>query len=209
MQYKGTFPEVLERGPSSLVEESFMNLGAEMKMLRQRLDELARTEDGEFTKRYALRRPPLPPGLYWRLRAIAGRTVRRMEQMGILRPDPWPASLKHSPASARAKPFLIWAVGTERDTLREACSGFAEMQHSLPGFAPVLVTDVADFAFFSRLGWLVEYLPPIPGGGEPYENRKTRLLARLYRGAPVVPVSAGLKSGSGAEALRQYLLQSS
>lgn len=185
-----------------------MNLAAEMERLRQHLDDLAQIEDGSFTTRYALRRPPLPPGVYWQLRALAGRTLRRMEQMGILRPDPWPAALKHSSAKARAKPYLIWAVGTEREILREACSGFAEVQDLLPGFAPVLVTDVADFAFFSRLGWLIEYLPQLSGGGEPYENRKTRLLAHLYRGAPVVPASAGMKSGPGAEELRQCLLNS-
>jgi hypothetical protein len=67
------------------------------------------------------------------------------------------------------------------------------------------VTDVADFAFFSRLGWLVEYLPELSGQGEPYDERKARLLARLYRGAPAVPVRAGLESGSLAEELRRCL----
>jgi hypothetical protein len=186
-----------------------MDLAAEMERLRQHLDDLAQVDDDSFTTRYTLRRPPLPPGVYWQLRALAGLTLRRMEQVGILRPDPWPASLKHSPASARAKPFLIWAVGTERETLRDACSGFADVQDSLPGFAPVLVTDVADFAFFSRLGWLIEYLPRLPGGGEPYENRKTRLVARLYHGAPVVPASAGLEAKSRGDELRHCLLNSS
>jgi hypothetical protein len=103
---------------------------------------------------------------------------------------------------------LIWAVGTDRNTLREACSGFCELQGSLRGFAPVLITDVADFAFFSRLGWLVEYLPDLSGQGEPYEERKARLLARLYRGAPVLPVGAGLQSGSRAEEIRQWITRS-
>ena len=183
-----------------------MSLRAEMETLRQRLDDLARAEDDSFTTRYALRRPPLPPGLYWQLRALAGRVLRRLEAMGILRPDPWPASLRQAATRPGAKPFLIWAIGTERDTLRKACSGFSRLQGSLPGFAPVLVTDVADFAFFSRLGWLIEYLPRLSGQGEPYEERKARLLARLYSGAPVVPVRAGLESGSQAEELRRCLL---
>lgn len=208
MQYKGSPTEVLKKASAYFIGDKLMDLAAEMERLRQHLDDLAQVDDDAFTTRYTLRRPPLPPGVYWQLRALAGRTLRRMEQMGILRPDPWPASLKHSPARARAKPFLIWAVGTERDTLREACSGFAEVQDSVPGFAPVLVTDVADFAFFSRLGWLVEYVPQLPGGGEPYENRKIRLLARLYPVAPVVPASAGMRSGSGAEELRQCLFNS-
>lgn len=182
-----------------------MSLRAEMETLRQHVDDLARAEDDSFTTRYALRRPPLPPGLYWQLRAFAGRTLRRLEKMGILRPDPWPASLRQAATSARAKPFLIWAVGTERGTLREACGGFSRLQGSLPGFVPVLVTDVADFAFFSRLGWLVEYLPRLTGEGEPYEERKARLLARLYHGAPVVPAHAGLENGARAEELRRWL----
>ena len=88
--------------------------------------------------------------------------------------------------------MLIWAVGADPETLREACTGLSEQWDSLPGFAPVLITDVADFAFFSRLGWLVEYLPRLTGQGVAYEERKLKYIARLYRGAPVLPVSAGL-----------------
>ena len=181
------------------------SLETERDALRRYLDDLARAADDQLTTRYALRRPPLPPGLYWQLRWAAGRIVRWLEAMRILRPDPWPASLRQAATSAGATPLLIWAVGTDRDTLREACAGFARMQESFPGFAPVLVTDVADFAFFSRLGWLVEYLPELSGQGEPYDERKARLLARLYRGAPAVPVRAGLESGSLAEELRRCL----
>ena len=89
--------------------------------------------------------------------------------------------------------MIIWAVGTDHETLREACTNLQERWDSFPGYAPVLVTDIADFAFFSRLGWLVEYLPRIAGQGEPYEERKLKYLARLYRGAPILPVSAGLE----------------
>lgn len=102
--------------------------------------------------------------------------------------------------------MLIWAVGTDRDTLREACAGFSMLQKSLKGMAPVLVTDVADFAFFSRLGWLVEYVPEISGQGEPYKEAKTRFLARLYHGAPVFPADVGLAGKSGAEELQRWLL---
>jgi hypothetical protein len=104
--------------------------------------------------------------------------------------------------------LLIWAVGTDRDTLREACGGFSKLHDSLPGFAPVLVTDVADFAFFSRLGWLVEYLPRLAGEGGPYEERKARFLARLYRGAPTLPVDAGLEVGSRLEEICQWVVRS-
>jgi hypothetical protein len=186
-------------------KDTHMSLRAEMEALRGHLDDLARTADDSLTKRYTLRRPPLPPGLYWQLRWLAGRILRGLEALHILRPDPWPVSLKQAATSAGARPLLIWAVGTDRGMLREACGGFSRMQDSLPGFALVLVTDVADFAFFSRLGWLVEYLPELAGQGEAYEDRKARLLARLYRGAPVLPVRAGLESGSRAEEIRRWV----
>ena len=161
-----------------------MSLKEEFEALQRHLDELARNTDDELMDRYNLRWPRLPPGLYWQLRWLASSVLRGLELMGILRPDPWPVSLKHAGTNARAKPVLIWAVGTERDTLREACTGLSRRWDSLPGFAPVLVTDVADFTFFSRLGWLVEYLPRLTGEGERYDERKARFLARLYRGAP-------------------------
>jgi hypothetical protein len=60
----------------------------------------------------------------------------------------------------------------------------------------VLVTDVADFAFFSRLGWLVEYLPKLSGEGQAYELRKARFIAKLYRDAPALPVNEVLGNHS-------------
>lgn len=158
--------------------------------LRRKLDELARDADDDLYARYTLPRPPLPKGFYWRLRWLAARALHGLERLRVLPSYPWPPALRHAPGSRRTKPFLIWAVGTDRETLRRACEGFAK--RPVEGFAPVLVTDVADFAFFSRLGWLVEYVPRLAGDGEPYERRKARFLARLYRGAPVLPVTAGL-----------------
>jgi hypothetical protein len=90
---------------------------------------------------------------------------------------------------------VIWALDTDRETLRAACRGFETLHQALPDFTPVLVTNVADFAFFSRLGWLVEYVPTLspPAGG--YAERKRRYLAWRYRDAAALPVSAGLKEG--------------
>jgi hypothetical protein len=173
----------------------YLSLSEEIEALRRHLNDLAHTADDELTMRYALRQSPRPPGLYWQVRWFVGRIVRWLEAMRILRPNPWPASLRQAATSVEAKPLLIWAVGTDRDTLRAACGGFARLLESPPGFAPVLITDVADFAFFSRLGWLVEYLPELSGEGEPYRERKARFLARLYCDAPVLPVRAGLERG--------------
>lgn len=169
-----------------------MRTGNDIDVLRQHLEELGESDDNDLG-RYELSRPSKPPGLYWQLRWFAGRILRWLESKGLKQPDRWPAGLKQH-GSGRAKPLLIWAVGVDRETLRTACNRFTDLEAGSSGFAPVLVTDVADFAFFSRLGWLVEYLPTLPGEGQPYEMRKARFLARLYRGAPALPVSAVLES---------------
>ncbi len=176
--------------------------------LRRRWDQLASEPDCDFTARYELKRPPVPPGLYWKLRWLAGRILRELQSRRLLPAHPWPVALKSSRAKARAKPLLIWAVGTDRDSLRTSCEKLRGAFEALTEFAPVLVTDVADFGFFSRLGWLVEYLPRVAGEGVPYEERKLRLLARLYRGAPILPVSVGSEEVS-APAIRRWAAASS
>jgi hypothetical protein len=184
-----------------------MSLRLETDSLRSHLNELAcsREDDAALSARYTLRRSPRPVGLYWQLRWLAGQLLRSLKEMRILRPDPWPPGLRQAATSHEAKPLLIWALGTDRDTLREACTGFLNLQELIAGYAPVLVTDVADFSFFSRLGWLVEYLPRLIGDGEAYEHRKLRFLARLYRDAPVLPVRAGLAVRDQANDIRRCL----
>ena len=164
-------------------------LAEEVASLRRYLDVLAREEDDDLA-RYQLRKSPRPPGLYWQLRWIVGCVLRWLESMYIKDPDPFPPGLKTTRGNAKAKPLLIWALGADRKTLRNACSRFAEMDYASAGFAPVLVTDVADFVFFSRLGWLIEYVPTLSGEGPAYGERKARFLARLYRDAPALPASA-------------------
>lgn len=184
-----------------------MSLKDEIDTLRQHLDRLASETDDALHERFELKRPPMPPGLYWRLRWLAGSILRWLEEKGLWRRDRWPASLKNPGANAAAKPMLIWALGIDRDTLRAACDGISRLQGSLPGFAPVLITDVADFAFFSRLGWLVEYVPRLSGEGESYDERKAKFLARLYHGAAAVPLSIGLESDRWTDDVRRHILR--
>jgi hypothetical protein len=186
-------------------ESMTVSLNEEIQTLQRRLDELARDPDEGLTSRYSLRWPPVPPGLYWQLRWLASTVLRALESMRLLRPDPWPVSLKRGEIKSGAKPVLIWAIGAGRETLREACTGLSRQLDPVPGFAPVLITDVADFAFFSRLGWLVEFVPRLSGEGERYDERKMRFLARLYRGAAVLPVHIGLESDWQAEDFRRHL----
>jgi hypothetical protein len=115
---------------------------------------------------------------------------------------PWLPTLKQVPSAADAKALLIWASEVGGITeLRQACQGFSRRLEGNFSLAPVLVTHVADFAYFSRLGWLVEYLPELSGEGRSYEERKRRYLAWRYRDALIVPLSAGLASETEWSAL--------
>lgn len=169
-----------------------MKLSEKIDELRCELAKLAREAETDLVRRYALRNPPPRRlSMYRRTRMLVGKILRKL---GFL-VEPWLPSLRHFKGSVGARPFIIWALETDRDTLREACKGFEKLLSSSPGWVPILVTDVADFAFFSRLGWLVEYVPEISATAGGYAERKKRYLAWRYRDAPAVPISAGLVDG--------------
>lgn len=168
-------------------------IAEEAAELRQRLDRLAAVPSDERLASYEMQRPPRPRGLYWQLRWLVGGLLRRLESAGILPSNPWPAGLQHTDRKKGAKSVLIWGVGASRDDLRDACDALARFFEKRTDLAPVLVTDVADFAYFSRLGWFVEYVPQIAGKGESFETRKLKLLAQLYRGTLILPLRAGLQ----------------
>lgn len=173
-----------------------MNLDTETEYLRNDLKRLSGRAEARLARRYG-RLPPLERvSAYRRLRKCIGRILRRV---GLLPPsplEPWLPGLKHVDRRIDGTPLVIWALGMDRDTLRTACRGFEKLQATLPDYVPVLVTDVADFAFFSRLGWLVEYLPPLSAPAGAYAERKRRYLAWRYRDAPALPATAGLEETS-------------
>ena len=154
--------------------------------------------DTDIKQRYALHFPPKKPSLYQRLRASAGRLLRWLGLMKPLpprpppKPEPWLTELKHVDYGNGGKPLLIWAMNIETEGLRSACERIRNLQTRSPGWAPVLVTDVADFAFFSRLNWLVEYVPSLSAPAGNYSERKLRYLAWRYRELPALPVTADL-----------------
>jgi hypothetical protein len=163
----------------------------EQKSLRAHLDSLASQADESLPRRYALK--PLPteqPSLYRRARRAVGRLLRRLGLRADVPLEPWLAGLSHMPAPADAQPLLIWAIGCDAETLHSACRELERRLRGSTHFSPVLVTDVADFTFFSRLGWLVEYVPTLDVPGGDYAYRKQRYLAWRYRGAPALPVRA-------------------
>lgn len=170
-----------------------MTIDPETKNLRAQLEKLACDAEIDLIQKYALRIPlPQRLNLYRRARRFAGSILR---PLGFLI-EPWSPRLRHLECSDGAKTVLIWALGTDRETLRTACSGFATYLRERPDRIPVLVTDVADFAFFSRLGWLVEYVPVLTAPAGAYAERKRRYLAWRYRDALVLPVAAGLDNAA-------------
>lgn len=179
-----------------------MSLLKKASALRNELAGLAAAPEWDLLVRHDLLAKKEPASLQARI----WRRIRSwMASVGLLRPHvtpyAWLPTLKHSPRAEGAKTLLIWAPDVGRDELRRFCHGFAARLDGDLGWAPLLVTDVADFAFYSRLGWLVEYLPELSGEGTAYAERKRRYLAWRYRDACVVSADAGLANDEEWQAL--------
>ena len=139
---------------------------------------------------------PQKPPAQWHKRVVQ-RVGRLLRVVGLGRSryihQMWQAGLKHAAPQPGVKPLVFWSGGMGREEARTACMGAKALLQGHPGFVPVLVTDVADFAFYSRLHWLVEYLPRL-GEDMAYYDSKRRYLAWRYRNALVLHLVAGLAS---------------
>ena len=169
-----------------------MILIEETQKLRQRLVQLAEHPEWPLLVRYELL--PQKPSPVWHQR-WNHRVGRRLRVLGLNRVYyfrlRWSVSLKHAKRVTGAKTLLIWAEEVDPQQIRECCHRIQQLLAECKDWSPVLVTDVADFAFYSRLGWLVEYLPELSGEGSSYREKKRRYLAWRYRDAVVMPVAAG------------------
>ncbi|MFM0340108.1 hypothetical protein [Paraburkholderia fungorum] len=172
-----------------------MSVITEAKVLRRQLNSLAAQPEWALLMRYDLlaEKQPLSP------KEQGWRAFRRLlASAGVMSPQvtpyPWLSTLKHRPVSADVRTVMIWALGADRHHVRIACEGFSPRLQGVSHLAPVLVTDISDFAFYSRLGWLVEYLPNLSGEGPSLQQRKQAYLAWRYRDACIMPLSAGLAS---------------
>lgn len=179
-----------------------MSIVDETRKLKREVRALAAKPEWALQTRYDLLAKKPPSSLKQR----AWRGAKRvLAASGLMPPHvthyPWLPTLKHAPVSAEAKTLLIWAPGTPRDALRRACEGLSARLNGDALLVPVLVTDVADFAFYSRLGWLVEYLPELSGEDRSYRDRKRAYLAWRYRDARIVPPAAGLADDAEWKAL--------
>lgn len=136
----------------------------------------------------------------------------------------WAPSLRHAPVSKNSKVVIIWAcdylnqadfrlaftalknrfsrfsspvpasIFTNSAIANPSCESSTVSNLAPISYVPVLITNQADFAFYSRQGWLVEYLPNLSGLGEAYDNRKAQYLAWRYQDARILPISAGMLS---------------
>lgn len=179
-----------------------MSVIDQTRALRRELRALAAKPDWTLLTRHDLLAGKPPSTLQER---VWRRAKHVLAALRLIAPHvtkyPWLPFLKHAPVSDDAMTLLIWAPGTERDALRHACEGFSARLKGSGVLAPVLVTDVADFAFYSRLGWLVEYLPELSGEDRSYRERKRGYLAWRYRDACIVPAAAGLANDADWKAL--------
>lgn len=179
------------------MREQDRDIITEARALQRELSALARRPDRDMLARHDLLARKPPPSVSGRIHRSVRRVLAAVRMLPPwITPYPWRADLKHAAAGADARVMLIWAPGTGRDELRRSCAGFARRLAGDARFVPVLVTDVADFTHFSRLGWLVEYLPDLTGTMASYPERKAAYLAWRYRDALVLPVSAGLADDS-------------
>ena len=177
-----------------------MKLRAEVESLRRHLKQLAEEFDTGLGQRYALHFwVPEKPSLDQRFREYIVGVLRWLGLKQTPPPQlpppppplaPWLTELNHVDYGNAARTLLIWAVDIGRDELRSTCARIRKLQTASPGWAPVLVTDVADFAFFSRLNWLVEYVPSLAVPADGYSGRKLRYLAWRYRDVPALPATA-------------------
>jgi hypothetical protein len=169
-----------------------LSIVPETLVLRKTLTAWAASPEWPLLFRYDLLRKKPSRSLVHRVYRFMNRALFRLR---LARPHvtrySWLPGLKHGQASEDGSTLLIWAVGVDKDELRSSCEAFMRWLEAAPGWVPVLVTDVADFAWFSRLKWLVEYVPALSGTGPSYRERKQRYLAWRYRDALVVPAAAG------------------
>ena len=168
---------------------------AQTRALRAELAALARKPEWDLLKRYdLLRDKPVDWG-----KRQTRRAQSALSALGLTAPPvtqyEWLPALRHGAVlTSDSRTLLIWAFGLEIPALRQACEAFSALLAQRPGLVPVLVCDRADFAWFSRLGWLVEYLGPPAPHAPVWLERKKRHLAWCYRDALAVPAQAGLLS---------------
>ncbi|MFW8567273.1 hypothetical protein [Orrella sp. 11846] len=169
----------------------------ETKPLREQFKRWQNAPDAHLLWRSDLIVLKQPPGIRNRFRR---RLSHWFMKLGIHHKDwgryDWSATLKHQSlehgeTDNPLMTVLVWAVGHSRSDVRQGCERLNQYFRSQKiVVVPVLVTDVPDFAWYSRLSWLIEYLPKLTTIDESYTDRKSAHLAWLYHDASIIPLSA-------------------
>ncbi len=146
------------------------------------LQQLAKNPPWAHLARYEL----MPQGFTWfwlrmcmRLRT---RVATYFHSYTHFHEHHWSAGLKHAPRPEAQHIVLLWSEGLNKEEQRAACEALQMTLEQARHLTPVLVTDVADFAFYSRLHWQVEYLPSLQGD-HMYKEKKRHYLTWCYRKA--------------------------
>lgn len=177
-----------------------MSLLQTTRELRATLRRMAADPEWDMLVRYELLPQQPAPTFLKRWDQRLGRWLRVLGlSRARYRKQRWLPGLKHGEHARATRTLALWCDLEDREQSREACRRLHEFLAGQNDFCPVLITPLADFAFYSRLGWLVEYLPAL-GCDEAYRERKRRYLAWRYREATALPLSAGL--AGAAEVVR-------
>lgn len=164
------------------------------KQLREQIRAWAANPDWRFFVKYEIKPQRFWDKVWWAIRLGPGRMLR---VLGLSRAFylnlKWDARLKHAPKPDEARTLVFWNDITDKVEAHAACEMGRALLHDSKDWVPVLVTEHADFAYYSRLSWLVEYLPQVAGketSPEAYVAIKKKYLAFRYRDALHLPLSA-------------------
>lgn len=162
--------------------------------LRVQVHDWAAKPDWDFFVKYELKPQSFLDKILWCTISGPGRILRLL---GLSRyfyiKQGWDARLKHAPRPDDARTLVFWNDIADKAEAHAACEKGRVLLQDKKDYVPVLVTEHADFAYYSRLGWLVEYLPRIAGketSPEAYVETKKKYLAFRYREALHMPLSA-------------------
>ena len=137
--------------------------------------------------------PPKSDGYFARKKRFVARLFKR----GFA-PRPWLPLLRGRPAASGVA--VVYCLDASGETARAAGEKLNDffLQNSL---APVLITASPEFSFWSRMGWLVEYLP----GDRGHARRKLKYLGARYRGAKFLDLNKCAGRIAGGEGVDAFL----
>ena len=102
----------------------------------------------------------------------------------------WNSGLKHYTGKSKHTILVVDNVN-DKEKIFKVCTNLKNIFLSLNETSIVLITNYADFHFYSRLGWMIEYLPSALPNSSLYIAQKKQYLAWRYKNSTVLPLSLG------------------